>query len=114
MKDEIKEILETIKKCIETKDDNIESFLIDIEKWKELLDYITNLQEIEKDHQRINGELRQQLKQTEELAVEYKTRNDKAIEYIECGKTFDDIETARIIDKYEKILLGILKGSDKE
>ena len=46
--------------------------------------------------------------------LNYKTRIDKAIEYIECGKTFDDIETARIIDKYEKILLEILKGSDKE
>lgn len=60
----------------------------------------------------------------EELTQENLKRSDKidelleiknkAIEYIECGKTFDDIETARIIDKYEKILLEILKGSDKE
>ncbi len=39
MKDEIKEILETIKKCID------ENSLNHSSKWKLLLDYITNLQE---------------------------------------------------------------------
>jgi hypothetical protein len=45
---------------------------------------------------------------------EYRARIDKAIEYIKANKIFDDIEVARVIDKYEKILLNILQGSDKE
>ena len=81
MKDEIKEILDNIKKCCDiTKD---QSFTVyqrqDILK---LLDYITNLQEE-------NEELKDYLKIMEKgkdnnlnRFLDYKSRIDKAIEYI--------------------------------
>lgn len=44
MSENLKDILDSIKEAINKNDDSIDSFLIDIECWKELLDYITNLQ----------------------------------------------------------------------
>lgn len=135
MKEEIKEILGTIKKCIETNDDNIESFIIDINKWKELLDYITNLQEkvnqyenpddmtlmfmwcnekakdkikhLQEENERLKDEkpeyiLRWKL---EEQIDDYKSRNEKAIEYIELylkhnafkNKNYELVDNLRLI-----------------
>lgn len=44
MSENLKDVLETIKESILKDDESIDSFLIDKELWKELLDYITNLQ----------------------------------------------------------------------
>lgn len=41
-------------------------------------------------------------------------RIDKAIACLEEQKVFNDIEFARLFDKYEKELLDILKGSGKD
>lgn len=57
-----------------------------------------------------NKLLLQQKQQLQEDLDMLDKRIDRAIAYIKCGKTFDDIEVARIIDKYENILLEILKG----
>lgn len=67
MNEEIKKILDTIKDIVEKNDDSIESLLIDITKWKLLLDYITNLQE--------ENEMYAQIKDTnEEIIIDkYKT-----------------------------------------
>ena len=45
----------------------------------------------------------------ENLYIEYKTRIDKAIEYIENGRLYDVNDNC-----INEILLDILKGSDKE
>lgn len=67
MKDEIKEILDFIKEQIEKETLSYEP---DVELSKEeaelLLDYINNLQAIEQEHQRINGELREENKRLRE------------------------------------------------
>ncbi len=78
MNKEIKEILYVLKQIVIGRASRLTCREAD-----KLLDYITNLQEIEKDHQRINGELRQQLSVTEELAMEYKARNEKQEENID-------------------------------
>ena len=49
MKDEIKEILETLKYCVE-KNEYLE--ISNMKEWKPLLDYITNLQE---ENERLNN-----------------------------------------------------------
>jgi len=40
-------------------------------------------------------------------------RINKAIEYIETGKTFPSDETRETVEYMQNILLDILKGSDK-
>lgn len=67
MKEEINEILDFIKEQIEKETLSYEP---DVELSKEeaklLLDYIANLQAIEQEHQRINGELREENKRLRE------------------------------------------------
>ena len=98
MKDEIKEILENIQYAIE-EDDYWE---VTKETLKPLLDYITNLQQIEQDHKQVNATLmielakleeeneilKHQLKVQEDLTIKnrmrkhiYKSRCEKASEY---------------------------------
>ena len=74
MKDEIKEILEGIEVVI--KHDGTLEF--DTKELKILLDYITNLQEenerlqkLEQEHQRINGELREENKRLREAGEKW-------------------------------------------
>ena len=43
---------------------------------------------------------------------ELQERIDKAIEYIETGKTFPSDETRETVEYMQNILLDILKGSD--
>lgn len=72
MKDEIKEILDFIKEQIEKETLSYEP---DVELSKEeaelLLDYINNLQAIEQEHQRINGELREENKRLREAGEKW-------------------------------------------
>lgn len=100
MKDEIKEILDRLK------NEEFSTTLFQDEKNK-LLDYITNLQEEnEKVHKDFN-----------ELSERYfftKSRNEKAIEYINVGKTFDFIDVGKVVNKIQNDLLNILQGEDKD
>ena len=107
MSENTKNVLDSIKEAINKNDDSIDSFLIDIECWKELLDYITNLQnqleektylynklDIESKYvinnlQEENKELllelsgyREAILKNDEL-LGLQERIDKAIEYIE-------------------------------
>lgn len=101
MKDEIKEILDRIETASEIFD-----CLLKPEECTELLDYITNLQnriteleEINKQHQELNGKLRDELENScwDEASVradilleqeDYKSRCQKAIEYINHAQNY--------------------------
>lgn len=72
MKDEIKEILEGMKVVIKHEG----SLEFDTKELKVLLDYITNLQAIEQEHQRINGELREENKR---LREQLEVKNDRIL-----------------------------------
>lgn len=69
MKDEIKEILEYISSR------TVDDILLE-DYFKELEDYITNLQAIEQEHQRINGELREENKR---LREQLEVKNDRIL-----------------------------------
>ena len=120
MNDEIKEILETIKKCIETNDDNIESFLIDIEKWKDLLDYITNLQQ---ENERLKEKsINEVLKNDFNMCVKDLKKAEKKIEKLEDYKSKnEELELENKVLKEQMVAMvqpnytyGIeLQGSDE-
>lgn len=122
MKDEIKEILQEII------DDIYQSgeYTYQAKKLEKVLDYITNLQEIEKEHKNCTRKHWQQ-KCAEHCANEmiYKSRNEKAIEYIKSHKeTREHYEsygtpmgnsnytTTHIFGYYE--LLNILQGEEND
>lgn len=96
MKDEIKEILETINDLIKIASDK-GSYAMSYKMWKQLLDYITNLQEENKD---------------------YKSRIEKAIEYIHNHQLVFELSSKKQIqywfDMFYKDLINILSGVDKE
>ena len=91
MNDEIKEIL-----------DYIDDKIIPNEKWNEVKDYITNLQEENKHLDKVNCQLRKKINNDI-----YKSRNDKAVEYIE-----NDLKSFLYSIEY-KTLLNILNGGDE-
>ena len=123
MKDEIKEIIDNVKKCCDIMEDN--NFVVyqkqDILK---LLDYITNLQEIADVYNRKYREvkmLKEQLLYEKENTKDYKSRNEKAIEYINKNKNKtiapygDNEDTDYEICLFEEdiaILLNILQEVD--
>lgn len=79
---------------------------------KILLNYITNLQEIEKEHQKINGELRQKINILQQ-------RIDKAIEYINkyeyqryCPSPYEKDKYIMREEKEGQDLLNILRGNE--
>lgn len=102
---------------------------------KALLDYITNLQvENERLKQKLNCKeyfsstmpentefviltkqnYDRQQKDIELELIDYKIRNEKAVEYIKKGKTFETINVGQVVNKLQNDLLNILEGSDKE
>ena len=102
MKDEIKEILDKLK--------NIEDYL-SFSKASELLDYITNLQE--------ENRQTKLLKERYQLEKEnYKSRNEKAIEYIHNHQLVFELSSKKQIqywfDMFYEDLLNILKGDDND
>lgn len=123
MKDEIKEILDKLK--LLCYDDYCLEFSVDYIERKEeklLLDLITNLQEenkrlnkIEQEHQKLNGELREENNRLnanitylqKQLGIDYQSRIDKAIEYMDRR----DLEWGS--PEHEE-MMRILKGEDKE
>lgn len=110
MNDEIKEIIEDIKLTLDvTVKDMV---LLNRKDIKQLLDYITNLQ---KENERLTKSVvsydETLLKRNNEYE-DYKSRNKKAIEHLkEVMKDEEEYEEDYIYNKY---LLDILQGSDKE
>ena len=104
MNKEIKEILEVLKKYDFSKDvpEEIEG------KVNKLLDYITNL---EKENDRLKDELKRLHNLLNSQAYQdldkYKSKNEKAIEYIDIF--IQCINEQRTTDK-EKIIIGRLKN----
>lgn len=107
-KDEIKEILDKLKKLCY--DDYCLEFSVDYIERKEeklLLDYITNLQEenkILKENAEHNDKVVDKAKWNEMI---YKSRNEKAIEYM--NNTFDITSIKEFyehLDNIENILQG--------
>ena len=93
MNDEIKEILDELKYIsndikVHIQDENIKAKEIPSSMVKELrlnsysakllLDYLTNLQQIEQDHQKLNGELREENKRLNNIINELKQKNNLA------------------------------------
>ena len=110
----IKEILDILnfnKKYLLDKTCKIEDF-ISIRQIITLLDYITNLQEENKNlHIQLEDKANEQIKT---MYLEYKQRNEKAIQYINAGKTFDFIDVGKVVNKIQNDLLNILQGEDKD
>lgn len=107
MKDEIKEILDNFKnyedsykKCNETQ------FIIFYRDIHLLLDYITNLQQIEQDHQKLNGELREENNKLNNIIDELKQKNNLA-ENILYDYLYNDGKITK--EKYEQFK-GLKEG----
>ena len=117
MNNEIKEIIEYFKDDIdflevELKHPEFKGRYITIrdkecEYLRKLLDYITNLQEEKDSLDDYNRHLHNELK-------DYKSRNDKAIEYIKLWHYRNDFRVNSFTKGVKEELLDILKGSDKE
>lgn len=114
MNDEIEEMLDLINELVKISP-NKGSYGISHKKWKQLLDYITNLQQAVKDTKDTADDMLYELKQENERlkelnenaskvciaehrygvdkaeeARDYKSRCEKAIEYIENNMQYDD------------------------
>lgn len=110
MNEEIKEILKEIKEYLNAKPFTIDmNSVITIKEFNLLLDYITNLQAIEQEHQKLNGELRKENK-------EYKSRIDKALYWtnriIEIIKQQPSEDDTWILENLHSIKY-LLQGSDR-
>jgi thiamine kinase-like enzyme len=129
MNKEIKEILNYLKK----KDNTRRIKCITTEEAQQLLDYIANLEQENKEQLDENYKLSEWLvkkqKRIEELEKENKHLNDlldnsnneceklrnkqdKAIGYIKANRNVDDYDKF-VIEDDKNILLGILNGSDE-
>ena len=107
MNNEIKEILKMLEAM--ASNDDI-AFLP--RQASQLLDYITNLQEENKRLNENNQAMQEEMSRTWKIADDYKSRNEKAINYIRMyyyEDLYDDTLTA-----FEDKLLNILQGSDKD
>ena len=123
MKDEIKEILNGFKEILDnptTTDECYDgriieidrSYDLDLDEIKVLLDYITNLQE-ENERLEISLLAQEELSMNEYYkANNYKSRIDKAIEYIKEWQSFP--HTNGSTHNELKNLLNILTGGNEE
>ncbi|MBR2245564.1 MAG: hypothetical protein IKN65_00630 [Clostridia bacterium] len=106
-KDEIKEILDYFRKYMS---------IGDCIRLSKIEDYITNLQE---ENERLKLELsgyREAILRNDELLglQDYKFCCEKAIEYIKIGKTFDNKDVRKVVNKIQNDLLNILQGENKD
>lgn len=81
MKDKIKEILEELENMYEISE--LEEQVNNINK---IRDYITNLQQIEQEHKKINGELREENSKLEIALQNIQEDYDKRVEENERNK----------------------------
>lgn len=122
MKDDIKEILDKLKD-----DKQMCSYCyyrIFIDDRDKLLDYITNLQEENKELKlELSGYREAILRNDELLGLQnYKSRNEKAIEYINKNKHLSMFADCRepeedwnyVLEINPRDLLNILQGDDKD
>jgi len=124
MNKEIKEILDMF---IKYKDEWYScEYILKPKQCVMLLDYITNLEQENKEQFDENCKLSKWLvkkqKRIEELEQKcaehcanemiYKSRNEKAIEYIKANRNVDDYDKF-VIEDDKNILLGILNGTDE-
>lgn len=113
MSDEIKEILDILKNC---KDYDDEVFLIKQHSATLLLDYITNLQEENKELKKkitFNEKSRRKMQQSLMEQIEtYKSRNEKAINILELSSQNKGICTRPETDTIQSAL-NVLNGGDK-
>ena len=140
----IKETLDNTLEYLEGIDETRNTKILTTNETNILLDYITNLQDrikeletINEEHRRINGELREENEKskngvslekasdktmilTQKFVIEQlKTRINKAIEYIKNDMPYleepdDDYENNHKMVEYDNsILLNILQGSDE-
>jgi hypothetical protein len=120
MKDEIKEILDNLirYRYLDAKCKQPEDVLTTEDMWI-LLDYITNLQQ---ENERLKDGLvkipRAKLEYELEL-IDYKSRVEKAVEYIKTTECYDDVIGYYMLTESNERdemsnLLNILQGSDKE
>ena len=108
MKDEIKEILENIKRHLDYVE-TIKQASIRDNQIKVMYDYIINLQE---EKERLHNLIVQHIDKEDNL-IDYKSIIDNAIEYINSiiENTGPDLYNDDLDDLY--ILLNILQGSDE-
>jgi hypothetical protein len=97
MNDEIKEILDLLKYCVE-KNEYLE--VPNMKEWKPLLDYIINLQQLEQEHKKINGELREENSKLEIALQNIQEDYDKRIEEnerlkVNCNLGYEELKVAR-------------------
>lgn len=107
MTEEIKEILDDVKRHLDYVETTKQSSIRDNEM-KAMYNYITNLQkEKENLKQQLDfiDEQNKYIDKIEKMIKDYKSRNEKAIEYCENNKEY----TPRLID-----VINILKGSDEK
>jgi len=110
MKEEIKEILEDVKRHLDYVEATGQCSVRDNEM-KAMYDYITNLQE--------ENRQTKLLKERYQLEKEnYKSRNEKAIEYIHNHQLVFELSSKKQIqywfDMFYEDLLNILKGDDND
>jgi len=139
MEKEIEEILENFNKLFGMKiEPEITTIDFTIEECKQILDYITNLQQIEQEHKKINGELRKEINKLTAESTEWEERTycwqdraenleiiiDKAVEYIEdmpylkeTDEEFEDID-GNIYHTWKEwtadVLLKILQNGSED
>jgi len=118
MKNEIKEILEKMEDISYKYTTNwLELHYKDV---KMLYDYITNLQE---ENKKLNYILNNKFANicikemigklsAVDMIVLQQDKINKAIEYIKVGKTFDNEDVRKVVNKIQNDLLNILQGSD--
>jgi CRISPR/Cas system CSM-associated protein Csm2 small subunit len=106
MKDEIKEILEDVKRHLDYVEATKQASIRDNEM-KAMYDYITNL---EQEKQEMKNGWQQEVYNKDEILnrwYETQGRIDKAIDKLYCwGETLNP--------EFQKVMLNILQGSDKE
>lgn len=124
MNNEIKEILDKLAKKSSIYKFQINqgtSFNTDEYEASILLDYITNLQQTYEKAIKQSKVDHIYASQKEDEAIDYKSRNEKAIEYVKSKKAIINTDYIRIFDLFEideqgytDELLKILQGSEKE
>ena len=144
MKDEIKEILDSIQEHLKENEEKFKKGAVDSTVYylycddaRTLLDYITNLQEENKRYKKIfegkerfskimpddtdfiilsKADYDRQQEDIELGLIDYKSRNEKAIELIKKDreKSYDSLEKKAFYCNKTDKLLNILQGENKE
>lgn len=113
MNDEIKEILDNIKNKYE---DYYVQDIVSGNDLKQLLDYITNLQQENERLKENNLDMQEEMARTWQKCDDYKSRCEKAIEYIKnCEIVDKDKRYPLLEEQFGEDLLNILQnGSEKD